>query len=218
MVADPGQTEPINDRQPEVAARLTAAVQAWRKEVLSAPDPSVLAAKDKNGPRAAVANAVDPRPFTVGYREFPITMLEARDGEPNGDVRRSSNAPNCSFFVNWTKKEDSIVWLIDVHTAGRYEVSIDYTCPEADVGSEVALSFRNSRLTGRVASGWDPPLNKNQDTLPRPHGESQLKEFRPLKLGKIQLEQGVAPLTLQALEIPGKSVMDVRRLTVTLLP
>ena len=218
MVADPGQTEPINDRQPEVAARLTAAVQAWRKEVLPAPDPSVLAAKGKNGPRAAVANAVDPRPFTVGYREFPVTMLEARDGEPNGDVRRSSNAPNCSFFVNWTKKEDRIVWLIDVHTAGRYDVSIDYTCPEADVGSEVALSFRNSRLTGRVASGWDPPLNTNQDTLPRPLGESQLKEFRPLKLGEIQLEQGVAPLTLQALEIPGKSVMDVRRLTLTLLP
>ena len=145
-------------------------------------------------------------------------MLEARDGEPNGDVRRSSNAPNCSFFVTWTKSEDRIVWLIDVHTTGRYEVSIDYTCPEADVGSEVALSFRDSRLKGRVTYGWDPPLNTNQDTLPRPHGESQLKEFRPLKLGEIQLEQGVAPLTLQALEIPGKSVMDVRRLTLTLLP
>ena len=58
----------------------------------------------------------------------------------------------------------------------------------------------------------------NQDTLSRPHGESQMKEFRPLKLGEINLETGTAPLTLRALEIPGKSVMDVRRVTLTLLP
>ena len=45
-----------------------------------------------------------------------------------------------------------------------------------------------------------------------------MKEFRPLKLGEITLEQGQAPLTLRAMEIPGQSVMDVRRVTLTLLP
>jgi hypothetical protein len=120
--------------------------------------------------------------------------------------------------VNWTSKEDSMVWLIEVHTTGRYEVVIDYTCPDADVGSLIELSERSHRLTGRVTLGWDPPLNTNQDTLPRPHGESQMKEFRPLKLGIIELEQGPVPLTLRALEIPGHTVMDVRRVTLTLLP
>jgi hypothetical protein len=73
-------------------------------------------------------------------------------------------------------------------------------------------------LAGKVAPGWNPPLNTNQDTLPRPAGESQMKEFRPLSLGQIDLEKGIGPLTLRALEIPGKSVMDVRRVTLTLLP
>ena len=168
--------------------------------------------------KAAAGNAVDPRPIPVGYREFPITMLPARDGEPRGAVRRSSAAPNCSYFVNWTSKEDSMVWLLDVHTTGRYEVTIDYTCPEPDAGSTIELTSRDSRLTGRVTPGWNPPLNTNQDTLPRPHGESQMKEFRPLNLGIIDLQQGPAPLTLRALEIPGQSVMDVRRVTLTLLP
>jgi hypothetical protein len=145
-------------------------------------------------------------------------MLPARDGEPRGGVRRSSNAPNCSYFVNWTSKDDSMVWLLDVHTTGRYEVVIDYTCPEADAGALVELSCGSGRLTGRVTPGWNPPLYTNQDTLPRPSGESQMKEFRPLKLGEIKLEKGQAPLTLRALEIPGKSVMDVRRVTLTLLP
>ena len=162
-------------------------------------------------------NAVDPRPLTVGYREFPITMLPARDGEPRGGVKRSSGAPNCSYFVNWTGMDDSMVWLLDVHTTGRYEVTVDYTCPLPDAGSTVELSFQDSRLAGRVAPGWDPPLNTNQDTLPRPPGESQMKEFRSLKLGEMRLSAGQGPLTLRALEIPRQYVMDVRRVTLTLL-
>lgn len=231
MLADPGQATPITDREPEIASRLKTAVTAWRQDVFATGN-QPQGASPGSQPRsnegtgasasrlkkAAGANAVDPRPIPVGYREFPITMLPARDGEPRGGVRRSSPAPNCSYFVNWTSKEDSMVWLLDVHTTGRYEVVIDYTCPEADVGSLIELSFRDSRLVGGVTPGWNPPLYTNQDTLPRPHGESQMKEFRPLKLGEITLEKGQAPLTLRAAEIPGQSVMDVRRVTLTLLP
>lgn len=203
MIADPGQTKPINDSEPELAAKLTAAVRSWHEEMLAG----------KAGP----GGAMDPRPIPVGYREFPITMLPARDGEPHGNVRRSDDAPNCSYFVNWTGKDDRMDWLVDVHTAGRYEASIDYTCPMDDAGSTVELSFKGARLTGKVEPGWDPPLNTNQDTLPRPNGESQMKEFRTLKLGEITLPAGKSPLTLRAIEIPGKSVMDVRRVTLTLL-
>ena len=144
-------------------------------------------------------------------------MLPARDGEPRGTVKRSSGAPNCSYFVNWSSKEDSLVWLLDVHSKGRYEVTVDYTCPLADAGSTLELSFKDARLSGKVLPGWDPPLNTNQDTLPRPAGESQMKEFRTLKLGEVILESGEGPLTLRALDIPGKSVMDLRRLTLTLI-
>lgn len=222
MVADPGQTTSINDREPDVAARLLDAVKAWRQDMFgSSPQERAQAssakAKGQGTKKLPGGNAVDPRPIPVGYREFPITMLPARDGEPHGTVKRSSPAPNCSYFVNWTSKEDRMVWLIDVHTTGRYEVVIDYTCPEADAGSLIELSFRDSRLSGRVTPGWNPPLYTNQDTLPRPHGESQMKEFRPLKLGEIHLEQGQGPLTLRGLDIPGQSVMDVRRVTLTLL-
>jgi len=210
MIADPGQTTPVNGAQPELAARLTAAVQEWRTEMFGKRVQAK--ANGKGG-----ANAVDPRPIPVGYREFPITMLPARDGEPRGGVKRSSGAPNCSYFVHWTSQDDSMVWLLDVHTAGRYEASIDYTCPMPDAGSTVELSFKDARLTGKVAPGWDPPLYTNQDTLPRTSGESRMKEFRTLALGQITLPAGQSPLTLRALQIPGKSVMDVRRLTLTLL-
>ncbi|MBB5039390.1 arylsulfatase [Prosthecobacter dejongeii] len=213
MRADPGQTKAINDQEPAIAAKLSAAVATWREEVFGVATEEVKAKGKKKG----AGNAVDPRPIPVGYREFPITMLPARDGDPRGGVKRSSNAPNCSYFVNWTNKEDHLVWLLDVHTAGRYEVTVDYTCPVGDAGSTVELSFKDSRLKNQVTPGWDPPLYTNQDTLPRPDGESQMKEFRTLNLGQMKLQAGQGPLTLRALEIPGKSVMDLRRITLTLL-
>jgi len=43
-----------------------------------------------------------------------------------------------------------------------------------------------------------------------------MKEFHPLNLGTIHLEKGKGPLTLRAVEIPGKSVMDVRAVNLTL--
>ena len=218
MIADPGQTTPINDRQHDLATRLTAEVASWRHEMFGVADGSKAQVKAKGSAKGAATSAIDPRPIPVGYREFPITMLPARDGDPLGGVRRSSPAPNCSYFVKWTDKAGEMVWKLDVHTTGRYEVVIDYTCPEADAGSLVELRFKDSRLSGRVTPGWNPPLYTNQDTLPRPHGESQMKEFRPLHLGVIELKQGQGPLTLRATEIPGKSVMDVRRVTLTLLP
>jgi arylsulfatase A-like enzyme len=208
MQEDPGQTTPVNDRYPEVARQLLESVESWREEMF----PEV-----SRGERPLPGSAVDPRPIPVGFPEFPITMLPARDGEPRGGVQRSSSAPNCSYFVDWTTTDGEMVWRLQVETTGRYEVVIDYTCPESDVGSVVELQWGESRLSGRVEPGWDPPLYTNQDTLPRPPAESQMKEFRPLPLGTMQLEAGTGELVLRAREIPGQSVMDVRRVTLTLV-
>lgn len=208
MHSDPGQTTAVNDRHPEQAAAMQQAVRDWRQQMLS--DDSLLKLAKRAG------NTVDPRPFPVGYPEFPTTFLPARDAEPLGTIRRSSPAPNCSYFVNWKSLDDRIVWHIHAETSGTYEVSVDYTCPEADAGSVIELRFGESRLRGVVKPGWDPPLFTNQDTLPRPHGESQMKEFRTLVLGDIVLSAGDGDLVLQAVQIPGQSVMDLRRLTLTL--
>ena len=45
-----------------------------------------------------------------------------------------------------------------------------------------------------------------------------MKEFRTMKLGTIELPAGEGDLILRALDIPGKQVIDVRRVTLTLLP
>jgi len=209
MVADPNQTNPVTEAQPAVASRLAAAVKAWRMEVFGDNQP-VKSASDWG--------AVDPRPLTVGYREFPRSFLPASEAEPIGTVRRSRASPNCSYFVNWTSMADTMVWNVEVNTPGRYVVEILYTCPIEDAGSTIELSHRQARITGKVTPGWDPPLYTNQDVLPRAPTQSPMKEFRTLNLGTMQLERGVGPLTLRALDIPRQQVMDVRGITLILQP
>jgi N-sulfoglucosamine sulfohydrolase-like protein len=199
MNADPGQTRDIAPEKPDVSVKLTGAVAQWRMDVLGG----------QNQPK-------DDRPYPVGYSEFPMTLLPARDGLPHGGVKRSAGAPNCSYFVNWTALDDSMTWDVDVKTAGRYAVTIYYTCKEGDEGSTIELSLNTSKITRRVQPAWDPPLYTNQDTIPRPRAESQMKEFRPLDLGIMHLDKGRRLLTLKATQIPGKSVMDVRQIVLTL--
>jgi hypothetical protein len=198
MQADPGQDRDLAKEQPEVAARLTKALTEWKQEML----PGL---KDDN------------RPFTLGYPEFPITQLPARDGVAHGHVERSAKAPNCSYFKNWTSTNDSITWDVEVQTAGHYEAVLYYTCPKADTGSTIELSLNTSRLQGTVSEAHDPPLlGAENDRVPR-QGESYVKDFKPLRLGVIDLKPGRGLLTLRALTVPGKQVMDVRSILLTLV-
>ena len=191
MVADPGQEHDVAAAHPDVTARLSQAKAAWRAELLPKTEK-------------------DDRPFTVGYPEFPNTQLPARDGVAHGGVERSSKAPNCSFFTHWTSPDDTITWDIDVATTGKYEAVIYYTVPARDVGSTVELSFEGNRLEGKVTEANDPPLHGTEHDRAQRGQESLVKDFKPLDLGEIELKKGRGQLTLRALKVPGKSVMDVR--------
>ncbi|MCH5376512.1 MAG: N-acetylgalactosamine 6-sulfate sulfatase, partial [Planctomycetes bacterium] len=178
--------------------RLSAAVEKWKKEMLP-------------GLRD------DDRPFPVGYPEFPVTHLPARDGVPHGNVKRSAGAPNCSFFTHWTSTDDRITWDIQVANSGRYEAVVYYTCPAADIGSTFELRFGDSCIQGKVAEAHDPPLyGMEHDRAPR-GSESYVKDFKPMRLGEMDLKKGRGLLTLQATDIPGRQVMDVRYVVLTLV-
>ncbi len=197
MESDPGQYNDISKDKPQITARLAKAVAQWKEEVLP---------KTK-----------DDRPFPVGYTEFPTAFLPARDGVAHGNIQRSGRAPNCSYFKNWTSKNDKITWDIEVATGSYYEAVIYYTCPAKDVGSTVELSFNNSRIRGKVSEAHDPPaIGAEFDRFDR-GGESFVKDFRPLRLGVFRLEKGRGELTLQATDVPAGLVMEVRAVALTLI-
>ena len=192
VVNDPGQTKNVATDRPEDAKRLATAVENWRRDVLA------------ERPKG------DTRPFPVGYAEFPRTVLPPRAGSAHGGVKRSANAPNCSFFTAWTKPDDSMTWAIEVNAAGKYEAIVHYTCPKADTGSTVELTLGAAKWTGTVSEAHDPPLRgKEHDRVSR-GAESFVKDFRPLSLGVVELPAGKGTLTLRATKVPGATVADVR--------
>lgn len=193
MQRDQGQRQNIANQMLPVAETLSAEVQRWREEVLSELPTS------------------DTRSFPLGHPDTRYTQLPARDGQPHGNIKRSNRFPNASFFTNWIHVEDKISWNIEVVESGDFEVVLYYTCPQKDAGSTVELSFGESRLKGHIAEGFDPPLRgMENDRVERT--ESYVKDFKALNLGVVHLEKGEGQLTLQALKIPGSTVMDFRLL------
>lgn len=198
MRADPAQRKDISAEHPSEASRLQEAVARWRKELLP-----------------GLRN--DKRPFPVGFAEFPLTQLPARDGVPHGAIKRSASAPNCSFFTDWITVDDAITWDVEISTAGKYEVVIHYTCPPDAIGSVIELRLNDRAISGKITESHNPPLRGAENDRVRRDAESYVKDFKPLRLGVIDLVRDRGNLTLRALQIPGRHVMDVRAITLRLL-
>jgi hypothetical protein len=195
LAVDPNQTTNVAKQRATAAARLATEVDQWRRQVLT-------------------ANEQPKRPFTVGHRALPTTQLPIRDATSRGNVQRSNRHKNSTYFTNWTATDDEIAWDVEVVTAGRFVATAYYTCPEADVGAQVELRWGQQACQAQVEPGYDPPLQAAQnDRLMRQEGD--MKTFQPLELGELTLPAGRGALTLRALQIPGRSVMDIRLLTLT---
>jgi len=195
---DPGQTTDVADRHPDLLERLLPQAQAHSREMQT----------------LLQANAN--RPFTVGYG--PSTTLTARDGVPHGTIRRSSSAPNNSFFKNWTDTGDSITWDIDVGQTGDYDAIVYYTCAEEDVGATIRLSMNDqASVQSQVLVPFDPPLYDNsKERVEKTH--YFVKDFRPLRIGTVRLAKGRGTLKLDAPEITGRKAIDVHSLDLILRP
>lgn len=190
MVSDPGQTTDVSERLPETAAELGSYVNRWKAEML----PKLVAK----------------RPFTVGFPEFPLTQLPARDAEPHGDVQRSARAPNCSYFTNWKKPNDKITWPVEVLSAGNFEVQVYYACPESAISSVIELSLGDASVSAAISEANNPPATgAEHDRVPR-MGESYIKDFKPMTLGNIRLPAGEGELTLSTPQIAGEDGIEVR--------
>ena len=100
---------------------------------------------------------------------------------------------------------------MNVLESGTFEVFLYYTCKAQDVGTELELTFKTSRITRKIIEAHDPPLiGEEKDRSPRM--ESYVKDFKPIKLGEFHLNKGEGVLTLKANSILGNSSIDFRLL------
>lgn len=193
METDPSQSTDVSAAHPAIHRQLSDEVARYRTDVM--------AGYDK-----------DARPFVIAWSGHPVCQLPARDAIASGQIERSSRHPNCSYFSNWIRTEDTISWKAEVQQEGDYAVEIEYTCSAENTGAILQLEFNDSVLKGRVDKPVESPLvGASDDRILRTEG--YVKNFGRMKLGTIHLKPGTGTLTLRALEIQGREVMDFRLLT-----
>jgi hypothetical protein len=114
-------------------------------------------------------------------------------------------------MTNWVNIQDTITWDAEVAEDGNFEVIVYYTCAKDAIGSEIELSFSNSKISKNITQHYDPnEYGKENDRSPRI--ESYVKDFIPLNMGKINLKKGKGTLVLKGLKKNGKELMDFRLL------
>ncbi|MEM8945867.1 MAG: arylsulfatase [Planctomycetota bacterium] len=189
---DPQQSKDLSAEQPQIARELRSEIAAWRNDCLP-------------------LSPTKPQPFTVGHLDLESTQLPVRDANCSTGIRRSNRHKNSTYFTDWTSTDDLIHWDVDVVASGRFKAIVHYTCTQGDVGSLVELRFVSEKCRAKVEPEFDPPLTAAlNDRFPRQEGD--MKKFLPLELGEISLVAGRGKLTLQAVEIAGSQVMDLRLL------
>jgi len=192
LEADPGQDHDIAAKQPAIVDRLKAAITEYRETVMPGYND-------------------DQRPFLIAHPDYPNTQIPARDGQSHGGIQRSNRFPNSSFFTNWTNIGDSITWDAEVQAAGNYEVEIYYSCPTGHEGSQIQLTFNDSKLSATVGRAHPSGLvGAAEDRVKRV--ESYEQNWSSMNMGQITLKAGKGTLKLQATKVPSKSVMDFRLL------
>jgi hypothetical protein len=105
--------------------------------------------------------------------------------------------------------KDQLTWDIDVLKQGTFEVVVYQTCAPEDLNALMELEFNGNRLRARFNEVWNPPvLGDENDRVKRQ--ESYVKDFKPFKMGRIELKKGKGTLRLNALDLPGNKAPEFR--------
>jgi arylsulfatase A-like enzyme len=197
MLTDPGQQHDIAAEHPQLTAQLAAAYDAWFADVSAAgwSKPPVPVGHPQENP-------VELRATQASF-DAPIRFFAGRAGFAN------------DWLTGWSDAAAKIRFDLDVARGGRYAVSLRYTCPAAQAGSQLRLSVPKFTLEATVPAA-EPraiPLHiRDRDKL------YYERAWSKLDMGTITLLPGRHTLTVQATSIPGSEVMDLKGIILQRLP
>jgi arylsulfatase A len=188
MVNDPGQEVNIKGQNPKKYEQLKKAYSEWFSDI------------SKEWKLEST--------IPCGYSEFPNCKLSVVEARFTGDLRFHGRGFAGDWIENWVNANDSIVWNINCVNDGRYKFTIEYQCPQDDLGSQVVLYVGDKSLKTNVDVAFDKPLYPSLDRAPRA-GELQ-KPWGKIEIGSLKLKKGQTKVVLSANNIKGSQVIEVK--------
>ena len=200
MLNDPGQHVDVGAQYPDVLARLGTTYRDWFDEV-------------------ATGN-FEPIPTGLGYPSRPDVTLPGNEAylipAPGQGINYDVAAGWANDWVtDWVSAEAYPQWPVDVQTAGRYEITLQYTIAEAHVGGRLRATVGGQSLEKTVDRAHDPLPVFSPDRVLRK--EVYEKEWASLPMGTVRLEAGVTQLSVHALTLEEGRSIDLKAVRVRLV-
>lgn len=90
----------------------------------------------------------------------------------------------------WQSENDHAMWTLNVPQSGRYDVYLEYACPQGAAGSQVLLEVNGQRLSWTVSStgSWDVYRTQKIGVIELPAGKTRLAVRSDGKIQKALLD------------------------------
>ncbi len=190
MRIDPGETNDIAAKHPEVVQRLAKAYRDWLDDVTAVP---------------ISRPAID-----VGHVKGPVVKLTVPEAYFSGKIRWYNKWGFAhDWLTDWTNTDESISWQINVVRSGRYQVCLRYACQEDAVGTRLCVRAGRSSVVGTITEAH-PPRPMQRPT--RISKRRFIQTFTTQPVGEIELKAGPTRLTLETVHQTGQGIADVHSL------
>ncbi|HIA48664.1 MAG TPA: hypothetical protein EYN96_12035 [Candidatus Hydrogenedentes bacterium] len=193
MIADPGEKNDIAKKKPQITNQLKKAYDEW----------------DASFSHVSTV----PPPIPIGHDEMKTVILTCSEGIWEGELDWGGKHPNNNWATNWMSTDCVVSWEVDIVTAGKYSVALEYICPETDLGSTVYVEVAGKRVEGRIDRAHEPNYLPSPDRVPRK--EVYERTWGHKELGSFELPKGRSRMTVKATTKSGKAVMDLKSVQIT---
>jgi arylsulfatase A-like enzyme len=180
--SDPGEKNNLAAQQPEIAATLSKAYEAWFAEAI-----------------ASTQGTVQRFPITLGEGTELLAPFATLEGGAKFFGQGWDN--DWAVFPTATA---TMTWDLEVPQAGTYEVTAMHTAGEP--GGKIKVTAGEQAIETTVTAAHHPPEIPRPDLVPR--WEVPDKTFAPLKLGTLMVPAGLQTLRISA--APGIEIQSVR--------
>ena len=132
------------------------------------------------------------RPRIIHPRADGVAILAAADGEIRGPTLVFE--PEFRNLGFWSSQDDYVMWTLETHKAGRYDVVLDYACDDGAAGNRFVIELGGTSLRGQIAGtgGWS--------------------RYRQAKVGTVELTSGTHSVVLRGDGPIRGALIDLRAL------
>ncbi|NNE01479.1 MAG: c-type cytochrome [Pirellulaceae bacterium] len=133
------------------------------------------------------------QPRTVVADADAVVRLAASDAALYGD--QIVFEPKHKNIGYWSNPNDYVQWTLQVKQPGRYEVFLDYACPDHTAGNRYQFVCGTEDLSGTV------PATRNWD------------DYRTIEIGTVELRQNDSIVVFRSSGELKKNLLDLRSIT-----